>query len=134
MLRRPSPGLVVLAIGIGLLAVGSVLELAPWYQAARWQASPEAARAERNAAAPQPTATPSTSDLRLVASSFAFDDPPQPGAHAHLDLSVQNPTPSSDDQFTLLVPTSWLAGYRLEAIAPSPVDGDHSKGSLRLTF
>jgi sortase (surface protein transpeptidase) len=195
---RPKPSQVAVAIGFGVLLLGAVIELAPWYQAALWQASPEAARAERNAAAPTvvpivptnrtavapiaqtaptavrlrptdaaptpapgaaaqqpgatiapvlgtpialdaqiappPTPTPSTSDLHVTSSAFAFDDPPQPGAHAHLDLAVSNPTDDVADQVVLAIPTTWLSGYHLENVSPSPVDGQQSNGTLRLTF
>lgn len=84
--------------------------------------------------APAPTATPSTSDLRLASSAFTFDDPPQPGARAHLDLSVHNPTDRDGNPIVVSLPTTWLAGYRLEEVAPSPINGSQSNGALSLTF
>src|SRR5690242_16835409 len=58
--------------------------------------------------APQPTATPATSDLRVGNSAFAFDDPPRPGAHVHLDLTVENPTERESVPVLVDVPTTWL--------------------------
>jgi LPXTG-site transpeptidase (sortase) family protein len=182
---RPKPSQVAIAIGLGILLLGAVVELTPLFQAAQWQASPEAARAQRNADAPTlvplppaptavrvqptgvphaapradraatvqtiapalgtpvaldadivppPTPTPSTSDLRLTSSAFTFDDPPQPSAHAHLDLTVSNPTANDAGPLIVSLPTTWLAGYRLEAISPAPVDGRQQDGALNLTF
>jgi LPXTG-site transpeptidase (sortase) family protein len=187
MLRRPRPSQVVIGAGLAVLVLGGVLVLGPWFAAARWQASPEASRAVRNAEAPTPvwitptatpaqlvraqpaatpmpppqvaappppttepvlsqpialnarvvvppTATPAASDLRLADTSFIFDDPPQPGAHAHLDLTVHNPTDSPGDAISVSVPTTWLAGYALDTVAPSPVGGSQADGTLKLTF
>ena len=109
-MRRPPRSLVVIAAGLGILALGGLVELAPWYQATQWQASPEAARAERNAAAPtlvlvtptalknappvvtpatQPTpAAPPPTAAPLLSTPIAFDAQiaPQP-----------TPTPSASD-------------------------------------
>jgi LPXTG-site transpeptidase (sortase) family protein len=186
MTRRPRPSQVVIGAGLAVLGLSGVLIFGPWFAAARWQASPEATRAVRNADAPEPvwitptaapalparaepvatpappppvvapppttepvlsqpialdarvlvppTPTPAAADLRLVDASFTFDDPPQPGAHAHLDLSVHNPTDSSGGPISLSLPTTWLAGYALNTVTPPPLDGTQSNGSLRLTF
>jgi LPXTG-site transpeptidase (sortase) family protein len=189
---RPRPSQLAIGAGLVVLVLGGVLVAGPWFVAARWQSSPEAARAERNAEAPtpvwvtpvptaaqavravavatptppppvvappvvappptaepllsqpiavnarivaQPTPTPlPPSALRLGDASFTFDNPPQPGAHAHLDLTVHNPTDSSGGAVSLSLPTSWLAGYALDTVTPAPMDGTQSDGSLRLTF
>ena len=50
--------------GVGVLLVGAAAIAVPWYSAVRWQGSPEAVRAERNADAPtliQATPTPASS-------------------------------------------------------------------------
>ena len=44
---------VVICAGALLLLAGATITLAPWLEVYRWQASPEAVQAERNAAAPQ---------------------------------------------------------------------------------
>jgi LPXTG-site transpeptidase (sortase) family protein len=178
--RRLRASQIVIATGAGILVLGAAIELAPMRDAAQWQASPEAARAERNAAAPTPvwitpttvpvatlapaapeairvpaptrvpvlgkpialdaaivpppTPPPSTSDLRLTSSAFAFEDPPQPGAHAHLAITIHNPTSADSEPVTLAIPTSWLAGYQLQTVSPGPLDGQQADGALRLTF
>jgi LPXTG-site transpeptidase (sortase) family protein len=187
MAWRPRLSHVVIGAGLGVILLGGGVLLAPYLDAARWQSSPEAARAQRNAdvsapvwieptatgvaaaavavqptssppvastpvpaptpvpqlgapialladIAAAPTPTPSTSDLRLSSSAFVFDDPPQPGAHAHLDLTIHNPTDDPADSVSLTLPTAWLAGYRLESTIPSLVDGVQSSSELRLSF
>src|SRR5262249_3598296 len=161
----------------------------PWYAAMRWQGTPEAARAERNADAPTPiwltpsplataaatasplptlvpavalppappppppatgpppapppallappplsapialdariaaapTATPSISDLKLTDSAFTFDDPPEPGAHVRLTLTVHNPTEQDSGPISVALPTTWLPGYNLQTTSPALV-------------
>jgi LPXTG-site transpeptidase (sortase) family protein len=83
---------------------------------------------------PAATPTPSVSDLQLGATAFVFDDPPEPGAHAHLSLTVHNPTERASEQITLALPLAWLAGYRVESTSPAPVDGNQADGALRLSF
>jgi LPXTG-site transpeptidase (sortase) family protein len=198
-MRRPRPSHVVLAAGLGVLLVGAAAIVVPWYAALRWQGSPEAARAVRNADAPTvirltptpesaadatsssessapepaagqptavpapqptvvappqlsipialdahisvpptptvaPTATPTTSDLKLTSSAFTFDDPPQPGAHVHLTLTVHNPTETDSGHVTVNLPTTWIPGYKLQTTEPSLVDGSQTNGMLHLSF
>jgi LPXTG-site transpeptidase (sortase) family protein len=167
------------------MLAGLVLLVAPWYEAARWQTSPEAARAVRNGEAPTPvwltptpetqvalhlasvqapppprlpaaaptpepklsapvvltaqvdvapSPTPSASDLTLGATTFAFDDPPEPGAHAHLTVEIHNPTDFVSGPVTLRLVSTWLAGYRLEQADPSPQSGIQTDGVLRISF
>jgi LPXTG-site transpeptidase (sortase) family protein len=78
--------------------------------------------------------TPSTSDLWLTAAQFQFLDPPEPGAHARLTLAIHNPTDQPAGPVSLALPMTWLAGYRVEALNPPPVDGLQTNGALRLTF
>ncbi len=201
-MRRPRPSQVILAAGLGVLIVGAAAIAVPWYAAMRWQGSPEAVRAERNADAPTliqvtptpasttavagasrptpapeatqvasvpgvgpqptappppqpaavappqlstpialdakiavaPTATPAISDLKLTASAFTFDDPPEPGAHVRLTLTVHNPTDTDSGLVTVNLPTTWLPGYKLQTAEPSLTDGSQASGMLRLSF
>jgi LPXTG-site transpeptidase (sortase) family protein len=81
-----------------------------------------------------PTATPSISDLKLTDSAFIFDDPPEPGAHVRLTLSIHNPTDQDSDRVSVALPTNWLPGYKLETTSPSLIDGQQASGALRLSF
>ena len=173
------------------MLAGAVVLAAPWFDAARWQGSPEAVRAVRNAEAPTvvvatptpvdisiaepaatsevassaaapasapastpmiapprlstpialnahidvaPSPTPAKSDLVLGNTAFAFDDPPQPGAHAHLTVSVHNPTEVDTGPISLALPSKWLSGYRMDALDPEPIDGTQADGNLTLRF
>ena len=170
----------VVGVGACIMLAGAVVIAVPWFDAARWQGSPEAVRAVRNAEAPTlvvvtptavvrespespptpepvttsdkapaqlstpvalnaeievaPSPTPSKSDLVLGDTAFAFDDPPEPGAHAHLNVTVRNPTDVASGPISLALPTSWLAGYQLNTLDPSPIDGNQADGNLTLRF
>jgi LPXTG-site transpeptidase (sortase) family protein len=172
---------VVIGIGICVMLGGAALLIAPRYEAERWQSSPEAERALRNAEAPTPvwltptmltapapaarattvpptavavtpvarfsapavvdarvdiapTATPPISDVTLRDSAFAFEDPPEPGAHAHLTVTVHNPTDQSVTTITVSLPTTWLKGYRLSNTDPSAQSGQQTDADLRVSF
>jgi LPXTG-site transpeptidase (sortase) family protein len=70
----------------------------------------------------------------LASTDFIFDDAPEPGAHAHLNLTVHNPTDEPAGPIAVSLPTAWLAGYRLEAVTPPVVDGSQSRDTLRLNI
>jgi hypothetical protein len=84
----------------------------------------------------QPTATPTLapSDLKLTAAAFEFEDPPQPGAHARLSLTVHNPTDQAAGAINLALPTTWLNGYQIESTDPPVVDGTQDKTAAHLNF
>ncbi|MDQ6671793.1 MAG: sortase [Chloroflexota bacterium] len=203
--RTPWGGILV-GVGVGTLLVGALVVLQPWYASEQWRSSPEAARAQRNADAPQPiwltpgpsdatvtratatppalsrtpavgivpvlppgpaatsqppptaaprndaavqdagapaqqvasTPTPAVSLLKLGATQFQFLDPPEPGAKARLTISVHNPTGLPGGPISLVLPLDWLAGYRIEALDPAPLDGTQNgtrlDNALHLTF
>lgn len=176
-LKRPRYSPIVIGVGLVVLIAGVIVQMEPWYEAVSWQASPDAARAQRNAAAPtpiwltptpagrvasapppsqlrprptatavaqavatlevtvaQPTPTLEPSELQLTASSFEFADPPEPGAHARLSVSVANPTNDPAGPIVVDLPLDWLAGYRMEATDPPLLDGTQRESSLRLAF
>ena len=217
LLRRPRRGDLLLVVGGLIVLIGGAVTLAPWYEAARWQNSPEAIRAQRNAdaaqpvwltpgppsvavagdarptsvaaarrsapvpagqpagappvqpvpqpartsqaadgvrvdlttpsamqvpepptEAPTPTPVPVPAELQLASSGFQFMDPPEPGASARLSVSVFNPTDHPGGTISLVLPLSWLTGYRIDTLDPPPVDasqsGGQADGALRLSF
>jgi LPXTG-site transpeptidase (sortase) family protein len=85
--------------------------------------------------APTPTPVPLQ---KLVASDFRFLDPPQPGARAHLTVSIQNTSDTPSGSIQLALPLSWLAGYEIQAAAPVPDGASHTGTTVgqerRLTF
>ncbi len=182
-MKRPRFHHIVIATGVGVLVAGTAITLAPWYDAARWQTSPEAVRALRNADAPtlvpqppraptalsrpvptiaslqlqhpaptaeaprlshsvgleadiEPPSTPTLgpSELQLTSAEFAFDDPPQPGAHAHLSVTLLNPTDQVESEINLELPTAWLAGYQLLTTTPPLAGGRQDGNTLSLAF
>jgi LPXTG-site transpeptidase (sortase) family protein len=98
-------------------------------------ATPEAATSTDTPPPPEPTPTLGPSPLQLAEASFRFDDPPEPGAHADLSLSLHNPTDQAAETVAVLLPLDWLKGYRVEGTdpptlePPAPVDG-----ALQLRF
>ena len=107
MVRRPRPSQILIAAGLGILLLGGVLELEPLREAAQWQASPEAARAERNAAAPTPVwITPTSVPVAVLAPPTPLPPAPAPtrgpvlGAPIALDADIvpqPTPTPATSD-------------------------------------
>jgi LPXTG-site transpeptidase (sortase) family protein len=87
---------------------------------------------------PTPTPVPRPSELQLASSAFQFLDPPEPGASARLSVSVYNPTNHPGGQINLVLPLSWLTGYRIDTLDPPPVNASQSSGqtdgALRLGF
>jgi LPXTG-site transpeptidase (sortase) family protein len=85
--------------------------------------------------APTPTPAPLQ---KLVSSDFRFLDPPQPGARAHLTVSIQNTADRASGPIQVALPLGWLAGYEIRAAAPVP-DGSPETGvtvgqERRVTF
>ena len=80
----------------------------------------------------QPTPTLGPSELQLTGSSFEFVDPPEPGAHARLSLSIHNPTEHASEPIVISLPLDWLAGYRVDSTQPPALDGIQDAGVLRL--
>lgn len=81
-----------------------------------------------------PTATPMIPELQLASAAFVFDDPPQPGAHAHLSVSLTNQTDLASPPVSLSLPLGWLAGYHLDSTSPDVQSGTQTDRSLQLSF
>jgi LPXTG-site transpeptidase (sortase) family protein len=116
---RLRPSHFVLGGGLIVLLVGGYMLLAPRYQAVRWQASPEAARAARNAEAPTPVwlrptpAAPAGGALPAVTAT-----PAEPA----------NAVPTRTRPEVVAAPTVGLAVEVAPAATPTP-----SVSNLRLT-
>jgi LPXTG-site transpeptidase (sortase) family protein len=63
--------------------------------------------------------------VRLVGSDFTFLDPPEPGAHVHLTVMLENDEPDISPPLALAFASSWFGGYQLESSAP-PVVADRA--------
>jgi LPXTG-site transpeptidase (sortase) family protein len=89
-LLRPRLSSVLIGVGVITLVTGVAVNLAPRYESARWQSSPEAARAQRNADLSPPiwlTPTPATTNS-AKSGAVAFPKPRQPAPRV-------NPTPAT---------------------------------------
>jgi LPXTG-site transpeptidase (sortase) family protein len=56
--------------------------------------------------------------VRLVGSEFAFLDPPEPGARAHLTVMVDSDEATISPPVALAIAARWFDGYRLEMSSP----------------
>src|SRR5262249_14308791 len=82
--------------------------------------------------APTPTLGPSL--LQLGNTAFQFEDPPEPGATAHLTVTVHNPTDQPGGPVSLFLPMEWLNGYRVDSADPKPLEQRREDANLRITF
>ena len=84
---------------------------------------------------PSATATPvvvvTADDLSLDASDFRFLDPPEPGAHARLALSLTNHSTASSDRIVLGIPQKWFDSYSIIGTAPAVSADQTSDDGLR---
>jgi sortase (surface protein transpeptidase) len=69
--------------------------------------------------APVPTIPVVASDLSLDRADFRFLDPPEPGAHARLALSVTNHGPGPSSRVLLGIPSAWFGDYTIVGTAPA---------------
>lgn len=70
-------------------------------------------------AAPTPTVIAAAEDLSLDAADFRFLDPPEPGAHARLALTVTNHASATSDRVLLGIPQRWFESYKIIGTAPA---------------
>jgi sortase (surface protein transpeptidase) len=128
-----------LIIGAGglILLVGAFLTLGPWLEAYRWQASPEAGQAQRNAAAPQlvPVRPTVSATAPVVVVTRPTPVPPsvpalsRPATPAPTRPPLANPPP-------IVVPTPTLgpAALRLEDVAFQFLDPPQPGATARLSL
>jgi LPXTG-site transpeptidase (sortase) family protein len=85
----------------------------------------------------EPPATPEprapADAVALIDSEFRFLDPPEPGAQAHVSVSVRNDSPLPTGPLRLTLSTRWLAGWRVLAADP-PVLDDYPQPGNRRSF
>lgn len=82
-----------------------------------------------------PPAVASAHDLALTAAEFRFLDPPEPGAHAQVLVSVHNASDLPSGEIVVAIPGSWFEGYRvLGAIPPVSQDEVADNGLRGFTF
>ncbi len=78
---------------------------------------------------PPPTAA--ASDLSLESTEFRFIDPPEPGAHARLAISVANHASSSSGRILVGVPAKWFEAYAIIGTGPAVSEDRTDAAGLR---
>jgi LPXTG-site transpeptidase (sortase) family protein len=73
------------------------------------------------------------SDLSLESTEFRFIDPPEPGAHARVAISVANHARTSSSRILLGIPATWFVGYAIIGTGPA-VSEDRTDDSGLRTF
>lgn len=88
----------------------------------------------------EPTATPPPSlpapgEVALVEADFRFLDPPEPGAHARLAVTLQNRADRPTGPLSVVLPSRWLQGFQvLGAIPPVLDDRPGGEGERQFVF
>jgi LPXTG-site transpeptidase (sortase) family protein len=82
---------------------------------------------------PTPTVTVTAEQLSLEAADFRFLDPPEPGAHARLAITVANHADAPSGRVLLGIPSSWFDAYSIIGTAPA-VSADRTDDDGLRTF
>jgi hypothetical protein len=82
---------------------------------------------------PTPTVTVTADQLSLDAADFRFLDPPEPGAHARLAITVANHADAPSGRVLLGIPSSWFEAYSIIGTAPA-VSADRTDDDGVRTF
>src|SRR5207237_8631566 len=82
-------------------------------------------------ATPTPSAT--ADQLSLDTADFRCLDPPEPGAHARLSITVTNHADARSGHVLLGIPSSWFEAYSIIGTAPA-VSADQTDADDLRTF
>ena len=88
------------------------------------------ARAARDAPPPREVAA---SDIELTEADFRFLDPPEPGAHARLAVTLQNRSDLLTGPITLVLSARWLQAFSVFGAVPAVLD-DRAVGDAERRF
>jgi LPXTG-site transpeptidase (sortase) family protein len=80
---------------------------------------------------PTPTATATADQLSLDTADFRFLDPPEPGAHARLSITVTNHADAGSGHVLLGIPSSWFEAYSIIGTAPAVSADQTDEDDLR---
>jgi sortase (surface protein transpeptidase) len=80
---------------------------------------------------PTPVITATADDLSLDSADFRFLDPPEPGAHARLAISVANHAGISSGRILLGIDSSWFESYSIIGTAPAVASDKTDDEGLR---
>jgi LPXTG-site transpeptidase (sortase) family protein len=81
--------------------------------------------------APTPEVTATANQLSLESADFRFLDPPEPGAHARVAISVANHADVSSGRILLGIDSSWFDGYSIIGTAPGVSQDRTDENGLR---
>jgi LPXTG-site transpeptidase (sortase) family protein len=84
-------------------------------------------------AEPTPTVAVAAEDMSLDDTDFRFLDPPEPGAHARLAITISNHASAISDRVLLGIPSRWFDGYKIIGTGPA-VSADRTDDSGLRTF
>ena len=82
---------------------------------------------------PTPTVTVTADELSLDDADFRFLDPPEPGAHARVAITVANHADAPSGRVLLGIPASWFEAYSIIGTAPA-VSADRTDDDGVRTF
>jgi len=153
--RRRLAGVGLIIVGVAGVGTATWAYYDAWATRQSWDASPEAAALQRQAAEPTPIwitpATPgpaadqaiapvptpsapsvvilelaptavvtaSADQLTLESADFRFLDPPEPGAHARVAISVANHANAPSGRVLLGIDSTWFDSYAIIGTAPA---------------
>jgi LPXTG-site transpeptidase (sortase) family protein len=80
---------------------------------------------------PVPTVTVAAEDLSVDAIDFRFLDPPEPGAHARIALSVTNHGAATSNRILLGIPSKWFDSYSVIGTGPAVLEDRVDEDGLR---
>jgi sortase A len=81
--------------------------------------------------APTPVVTATADQLSLESTDFRFLDPPEPGAHARLAISVANHADFPSGRILVGIDSSWFDGYSIIGTAPAVLQDRTDDSGLR---
>jgi hypothetical protein len=74
-------------------------------------------------------------DIAVHGAEFRFLDPPEPGAHARLTVTLRNRAPLESGPISVGVPAEWFGRYRIiGAVPPVLADRAHEDGTRYFDF
>jgi LPXTG-site transpeptidase (sortase) family protein len=82
-------------------------------------------------AEPTPTITVAAEDMSLDDTDFRFLDPPEPGAHARLAITVTNHATAMSNRILLGIPARWFDSYRIIGTGPAVSEDSTDDAGLR---
>ncbi len=81
----------------------------------------------------QPPARPGAGEVEVAEIDFRFLDPPEPGAHARLAVTVVNRASVPTGLLGVVLPVRWLQDFRVLGAVPDAVD-DRAEGDAERRF